>query len=160
LLKICNLEKKLGEIDRTRAIFIHCSQFCPPSQHSDFWEEWSNFEVAHGNVDTVREMFRVKRSVTAQYATQTPLIAFTKSKEDQAKDKMQMLENEVEGELPTVTVIDAVNKDEINLDDLDGLDDDDNADVEDELENEFVLEQKSVPRAVFGSAANEIKKNK
>lgn len=155
-LRYANLEKKLGEIDRTRAIYVHCSQFCPPAQNSDFWEEWSKFEVDHGNVDTVREMFRIKRSVTAQFATQTPLIAFTKSKADQEKDKMQMLEDDVEGEIPTVTVTDAVNKDEIDLDDLDDDDDDDKLDAEDEVEREFVLEQKSVPRAVFGSAADEI----
>jgi len=163
-LRYASLEKKLGEIDRTRAIFMHCSQFCPPVQHADFWEEWSNFEVAHGNVDTVREMFRIKRSVTAQYATLMPLINFTKSKEDAAKDDMQLLENEADGELPTVTVTDAVNKDEINLDDLDDIDDDEEGsekeEADNEMDQEFVLEQKSVPRAVFGSAANEIKKNK
>jgi hypothetical protein len=40
-------------------------------------------------------MFRIKRSVTAQYATIMPLISFTKSKDDIAKDKMQLLEGEV-----------------------------------------------------------------
>lgn len=41
-------------------------------------------------------MFRIKRSVTAQYATITPLISFQKSKADAAKDTMQALEDEVD----------------------------------------------------------------
>jgi pre-mRNA-splicing factor SYF1 len=161
-LRYANLEKKLGEVDRTRAIFIHCSQFCPPALHSDFWEEWSNFEVAHGNVDTVKEMFRIKRSVTAQYASITPLITFTKSKADAAKDDMQALEDDAQEEMATVTVTDAVNKDEIDLDDLEGSDDDYISEEEEESgrKQDFVLEQMSVPKAVFGSAPTELlKKN-
>lgn len=29
-IRFANLERKLGEIDRARAIYIHCSQFCDP----------------------------------------------------------------------------------------------------------------------------------
>lgn len=35
--------------------------------HGQFWETWKEFEVAHGNEDTLREMLRVKRSVQASY---------------------------------------------------------------------------------------------
>ena len=31
--------------------------------HTQFWETWKEFEVKHGNEDTVREMLRIKRSV-------------------------------------------------------------------------------------------------
>ena len=35
-----------------------------------FWEAWKEFEINHGNEDTVREMLRIKRSVQATYNTQ------------------------------------------------------------------------------------------
>lgn len=37
---------------------------------ADFWAAWKDFEVRHGNEDTIREMLRVKRSVQAMYNTQ------------------------------------------------------------------------------------------
>lgn len=37
--------------------------------HPQFWEKWKEFEVRHGNEDTVREMLRIKRSVQATYNT-------------------------------------------------------------------------------------------
>lgn len=48
---------------------------------ADFWEIWTNFEVAHGNEDTLREMLRIKRSVQAMYNTQVRyfVICFFKS---------------------------------------------------------------------------------
>lgn len=35
-----------------------------------YWKAWHEFEVHHGNVDTFREMLRIKRSVQAQFNTQ------------------------------------------------------------------------------------------
>lgn len=35
-----------------------------------FWQTWKEFEVRHGNEDTMREMLRIKRSVQATYNTQ------------------------------------------------------------------------------------------
>ena len=66
-LKFAEMEKRLGEIDRARAIFGHASQFCDPRTTPDFWSKWEAFEVAHGNEDTFKEMLRIKRSVQAQY---------------------------------------------------------------------------------------------
>ena len=37
--------------------------------HGQFWETWKQFEVDHGNEDTLHEMLRVKRSVSATYNT-------------------------------------------------------------------------------------------
>lgn len=34
-----------------------------------FWETWKEFEIKHGNEDTLREMARLKRSVQATYNT-------------------------------------------------------------------------------------------
>ena len=72
-LKFAGMERRLGEIDRARAIYGHASQFADPRMAKDFWEVWEKFEIAHGNEDTFKEMLRVKRSVAAQfkYATST-----------------------------------------------------------------------------------------
>lgn len=96
-LRFAELETKLGEIDRARAIYAHCSQMCDPRVSidrsmsdrvylldnqrisiecgilqvtNDFWETWTNFEACHGNEDSLREMLRIKRSVQALYNTQ------------------------------------------------------------------------------------------
>lgn len=66
-LKFAEMERRLGEIDRARAIYGHASQFCDPRTTPDFWSKWEGFEVTHGNEDTFKEMLRIKRSVQAQY---------------------------------------------------------------------------------------------
>ncbi|KAI9253379.1 hypothetical protein BDA99DRAFT_519620 [Phascolomyces articulosus] len=66
-LKYAELERKLGEIDRTRAIYGYASQFFDPKTQPTFWQTWHDFEVQHGNEDTFKEMLRIKRSVQAQY---------------------------------------------------------------------------------------------
>lgn len=66
-LKFAEMERRLGEIDRARAIYGHGSQFCDPRTNAPFWRKWEVFEVNHGNDDTFAEMLRVKRSVQAQY---------------------------------------------------------------------------------------------
>jgi pre-mRNA-splicing factor SYF1 len=38
------MERKLGEVDRARAIYAHASQFCDPRVEPDFWTEWNAFE--------------------------------------------------------------------------------------------------------------------
>lgn len=67
-LKYAELEKSLGEIDRSRAIFTYASQFADPRTDPHFWNSWHEFEVQHGNEDTFREMLRIKRSVSASYS--------------------------------------------------------------------------------------------
>lgn len=74
-LKFAEMEKRLGEIDRARAIYGHASQFCDPRTNPDFWSKWEQFEVQHGNEDTYKEMLRIKRSVQAQYNTDVNFIA-------------------------------------------------------------------------------------
>lgn len=69
-LRFADLERKLGEIDRARAVYAHCSQICDPRTTASFWQKWKEFEVQHGNEDTMREMLRIKRSVQATYNTQ------------------------------------------------------------------------------------------
>ena len=65
----------MGEIDRARSIYTHCSGFCDPlsREGENFWSTFKNFEIQHGNEDTIKEMLRIKRSVQATYNTQVNL---------------------------------------------------------------------------------------
>jgi pre-mRNA-splicing factor SYF1 len=74
-LKFADMERRLGEIDRARAIYGHASQFCDPRTSPAFWTKWEKFEVQHGNEDTFKEMLRIKRSVQAQFNTDVSFIA-------------------------------------------------------------------------------------
>jgi len=51
-LRFAGLERKLGEIDRARAIYAHASQFCNPRVDPNFWTEWNSFEIETGSEDT------------------------------------------------------------------------------------------------------------
>lgn len=104
-LKFADMEKRLGEIDRARAIYGHASQFCDPRISLDFWSRWEQFEVQHGNEDTFKEMLRIKRSVQAQYNTDVNFIAsqaLARSQQQQedpsdidTKDAMTALEGHI-----------------------------------------------------------------
>jgi pre-mRNA-splicing factor SYF1 len=74
-LQYADLERRLGEVDRARAIYAYGAQFCNPRTDPDFWKVWHEFEVNHGNPDTFREMMRVRRSVVAQFAYSTNFAA-------------------------------------------------------------------------------------
>ena len=74
-LDFAEMETKLGEVDRARAIYAHCSQMCDPRVAEEFWTRWKDFEVRHGNEDTVREMLRIKRSVQHLYNTQVNMMS-------------------------------------------------------------------------------------
>lgn len=73
-LRFAALERKMGEIDRARAIYAHASQFCDPRVDPKFWTEWHDFEIDTGSEDTFREMLRIKRSVQAQFNTETSFL--------------------------------------------------------------------------------------
>ncbi|KAI8338847.1 putative Pre-mRNA-splicing factor syf1 [Blakeslea trispora] len=66
-LRYAELERKLGEIDRARAIYGFASQLFNPRTEAGFWKTWHDFEVQHGNEDTFKEMLRIKRSVQATF---------------------------------------------------------------------------------------------
>lgn len=74
-VRFSDMETKLGEIDRARAIYAYCSQMCDPRITADFWQAWKEFEIRHGNEDTMREMLRIKRSVQATFNTQVNMMA-------------------------------------------------------------------------------------
>lgn len=96
-LRFAQLEQKLGEIDRSRALFAHASQFCDPRTEKDFWAKWNAFEIEHGSEDTFREMLRIRRSVQAQFNTDTSYIAayasaqHTSQNANQAKEPMDAM---------------------------------------------------------------------
>lgn len=47
----------------------------PAQTTGAFWQTWKDFEVRHGNEDTIREMLRIRRSVQATYNTQVNFMA-------------------------------------------------------------------------------------
>ena len=142
-LKFADMEKRLGEIDRARAIYAHASQFCDPRSNPGFWTKWEAFEVQHGNEDTFKEMLRVKRSVQALKNTDVNNIASQALARSQQQgdvgatqedmDAMVALEREARAPVGFVAASTgpqggniastsaAANPDEI---DVDGLDDD------------------------------------
>src|SRR5215469_2862749 len=66
-LKFAEMERRLGEVARARAIYGHGSQFCDPRREPGFWQTWEKFEVNNGNEDTFKEMLRIKRSVQQKF---------------------------------------------------------------------------------------------
>ncbi|CRH02786.1 pre-mRNA-splicing factor SYF1, putative [Plasmodium relictum] len=58
-----DMEYKLNEYERVRALYIYTAQFTNPLAHSDFYQAWREFEALHGNEYTFRDMIRIKRSV-------------------------------------------------------------------------------------------------
>jgi len=140
-LKFADMEKRLGEIDRARAIYGHASQFCDPRTNPGFWIKWEQFEVQHGNEDTFKEMLRIKRSVQAQYNTDVNFIASQalaraqqvtanggEEVDSEVADAMEQLERQARApvgfvaasEGPKVNMpVEVANPDAIDLDDMD-----------------------------------------
>jgi len=174
-IKFAALERKLGEIDRARAIYSHCSQLCDPRSTQKFWKTWNDFELRHGNEDTFREMLRVKRSVSASYNTTANFSdalaagAAANAAAAAADDDMAALEAEAtemakkkivggfvkaggEAIQPTSTT----NNDEIDLDDDDSDDDVDGViaggNAMETVEDDEI-HTKTVPDSVFGKVA-------
>lgn len=159
-LRYAAMERALGEVDRARAILQHASQFCDPKVAKPFWDQWREFELAHGNPETFKEMLRIQRSVEAQYSQAT----FSNPGADDSSKaaweageaaaapaavKRDREENEQAGGTDPMAALEAdrsakraENPEEIDLDDIDG-----------DAEVEFSLERRPVPDAVFGSAA-------
>ncbi|OJI96079.1 hypothetical protein ASPVEDRAFT_77853 [Aspergillus versicolor CBS 583.65] len=106
-LKFAEMERRLGEIDRARAIYGHASQFCDPRTNAPFWQKWEAFEVQHGNEDTFKEMLRIKRSVQAQYNTDVNFIASQAIARGQQKGEGEA-EPETGGEEMDATTADAM----------------------------------------------------
>jgi len=89
LIKYAALERRLGEIDRSRSIYSYASQFNDPRVDTTFWKQWHDFEVMHGNEETFRDMLRIRRSVQAQFASLNNLAIKAKNKEKEKENKPQ-----------------------------------------------------------------------
>ncbi|CAH2275284.1 pre-mRNA-splicing factor SYF1 [Pelobates cultripes] len=178
-LRFADMECKLGEIDRARAVYSYCSQMCDPRLTAGFWQTWRDFEVRHGNEDTLREMLRVKRSVQAKYNTQGTFLVSQRLRVEGAAseesrepaDEMQALEQraaavaaEAEKDKPQIKerilfVRSDASRTELaeltlqtNPDEINIGDDE----SEEELEpDEVQLEQKSVPSSVFAGISED-----
>ncbi|BGP44189.1 pre-mRNA-splicing factor syf1 [Rhodotorula kratochvilovae] len=74
-LRFAALERKLGEIDRARAVYAHASQFCDPRTNPEFWAQWNSFEIETGSEDTFREYLRIKRAVQAAFNTESSYLS-------------------------------------------------------------------------------------
>ncbi|KAJ3111120.1 pre-mRNA-splicing factor syf1 [Phlyctochytrium bullatum] len=74
-VRFAELETKLLEIDRARAVWAYGSQFADPRMDPEYWKKWQDFEVRHGNEETFKEMLRIKRSVQAKYNTDVGFIS-------------------------------------------------------------------------------------
>jgi pre-mRNA-splicing factor SYF1 len=85
-LRFAMMERKLGEVDRARAVYAHASQFCDPRVNPNFWAEWNSFEIETGSEDTFREMLRIKRSVQAQFNTEASYIAAQMASKENVTD--------------------------------------------------------------------------
>ncbi|KAI5296097.1 pre-mRNA-splicing factor syf1 [Ascosphaera acerosa] len=100
-LKYAETERRLGEIDRARAIFGHGAQFSDPRVDPEFWRKWEQFEVQHGNEDTFKEMLRIKRSTQAKFNTDVNFIAsqaIARSKQLAAQASASAVADEGSGE--------------------------------------------------------------
>jgi len=173
-VRFADLERKLGEIDRARAIYMHASQMADPRTTPTFWKVWHDFEVRHGNEDTFREMLRIKRSVQAQFNTQVnfmsaQMLAAAASKtagattDEPVVDDMQRLEQQAQAVAASKDVTaklkekvlfvrgetsHAESEDTEPLTNPEEIDIDEDEDDEDE--NEVQVEQQTVPSKVFG----------
>ncbi|XP_063304466.1 pre-mRNA-splicing factor SYF1 [Pelobates fuscus] len=178
-LRFADMECKLGEIDRARAVYSYCSQMCDPRLTAGFWQTWRDFEVRHGNEDTLREMLRVKRSVQAKYNTQGTFLVSQRLRVEGAAseesrepaDEMQALEQraaavaaEAEKDKPQIKerilfVRSDASRTELaeltlqtNPDEINIGDDE----SEEELEpDEVQLEQKTIPSSVFSGISED-----
>ncbi|XP_058802784.1 pre-mRNA-splicing factor syf1 homolog [Phymastichus coffea] len=180
-LRFAEMETKLGEIDRARAIYVHCSQISDPRVTNKFWQIWKEFEVSHGNEDTMREMLRIKRSVQAMYNTQVNMMSaqMLNSSISQAQDPidaMKILDSKAGEAIPndvirptqTINFVRGVteggaktdgrvvNPDEIDIDmDIDNEDNENASENGEDIEEDVPVEKQLIPNQVFGGLKND-----
>lgn len=74
-LRFAKLERKLNEMERARAIYLHLSQYCNPATYErSFWKLWENYELQVGNKDTYEDFLRSKRSQELRYSVMNPTL--------------------------------------------------------------------------------------
>eukprot|EP00934_Nitzschia_sp_Nitz4_P000309 Nitzschia sp. Nitz4//scaffold196_size54656//45242//48010//NITZ4_006647-RA/size54656-processed-gene-0.55-mRNA-1//1//CDS//3329540450//309//frame0 len=92
--KLCidfaNMETSLSELDRARAVWVYGAQMADPRRNDEYWNKWNEFEVAHGNEETFRDMLRIKRSVEASFST----VNYNAAEMSQTSAKVETLTDE------------------------------------------------------------------
>ncbi|AOA61730.1 NineTeen Complex (NTC) component [Komagataella phaffii CBS 7435] len=67
VIPFVELEIKLKEISRARAIFHYAADLIVPTKKNPIlWERWERFELHYGNEDTFKSMLRYQRSIDDQ----------------------------------------------------------------------------------------------
>ncbi len=89
-LDFARMETSLQEFDRARAVLTYGAQMADPRRNEEYWKEWNEFEIAHGNEETFREMLRIKRSVEASFST----VNYNAAEMGQTSSKGDTLSNE------------------------------------------------------------------
>ncbi|CAM9403150.1 unnamed protein product [Chrysoparadoxa australica] len=189
-LDFAKMEQGLGEVDRARAVLTHGSQFADPRRNETYWETFHDFEVAHGNEETFREMLRIKRSVMMSYSNVNYMAAEMIAGEQGTGGEAEALERlraeerdlqnmEPEGDAgPYKRGADEGGAAETGMEALErqaskiraakaaenpeeiDLDDDMDEEEEEEESGDVNLSTKAVPDAVFGSAKEAAAKEK
>ena len=81
-LRFAKIERKLGEIERTRNIYAHLCQFCNPYSENQwnklFWNIWEKFEVKYGDEDSYTDYALAKQKIELRYGSVIGTIDFTK----------------------------------------------------------------------------------
>jgi pre-mRNA-splicing factor SYF1 len=67
-LDYAETERRLGEIDRARAIYQYGSQFADPKRFASYWQKWRDFEAQHGSEETFRDLIKVQKSVALAFS--------------------------------------------------------------------------------------------
>eukprot|EP01120_Amphizonella_sp_Union-15-10_P008127 TRINITY_DN2857_c0_g1_i1.p1 TRINITY_DN2857_c0_g1~~TRINITY_DN2857_c0_g1_i1.p1 ORF type:complete len:203 (-),score=53.31 TRINITY_DN2857_c0_g1_i1:144-752(-) len=173
-LRYAELERKLGEIDRARSIYMHAAQFCDPQTNSTFWDTWKEFEIQHGNQGTFSEFLRIRRSVQAQYNTSVNfnmnadiLKQIQEEERSKQRDEIRKLEEQAKEE-ETARADNSMKPEEMNtaqrfapdlpaprVANTEEIDIDVEATEEEDVDKDFEIEKKTIPSAVFGSAVVE-----
>ncbi|KAJ2384144.1 pre-mRNA-splicing factor syf1, partial [Coemansia sp. RSA 2603] len=111
-------ERRMGEIDRARALFAYAAQLASDDSAA-VWPAWHAFEVQHGSEDSFKEMLRVKRLVRARYAADPHVLAAADLRAKQAaKDRAAAADKAAAADNAPA------NPDEVAIDDDDDDDDD------------------------------------
>lgn len=79
LLDFVKLEESNNEYARARMLLDFGSKLLAPSQNELLWELWRDFETAHGNKDTFKDMLRTKRYLEDTMKVDTEMISKQKN---------------------------------------------------------------------------------
>ncbi|GJQ14523.1 hypothetical protein GpartN1_g6314.t1 [Galdieria partita] len=146
-LEYADLETRLGEYDRARAVYSHGAQLADPRDYADYWKVWNDFEVAHGTEDSFRDMLRVKKSVETLYSRihYTAPMAQTSVQ----PDAMELVEQETikEGQQTTRETSIQENPEEIEL--SQDSDNEEEGNKNEEKHSIEAIEQQPLPETLF-----------